>query len=354
MRLANQSPSTARTISSILSLKDYIVYAITGCLATDITHAAYTSLFNIGRRTWDDALLRAAGVQRKMLPDRVLWPTDLVGQSSAGFRELTGTPAGLPVFCGGPDGSMGVIGLGIARGRSMYNIAGTSDVVFTRMGVTPRQASRQLVVNPVISALEWFVGGPTGITGGFLSWFLELAGMGVTPSSYAMVEQEIAAAPPAPTGIIVIPTLSGDRTPRWNKNQKGAMFGLTLHHTRGQLFRAIFEGSAYQLFEVLQVLLRVTSCDERLVCGGGALTSTWAQVRADVLGLPIYMIPTEDASALGAAMAAHIGVERYTGFAQASEHMVPLARIIASPDPRTHDKYLAQYERFEHLKDTVT
>jgi xylulokinase len=127
-------------------------------------------------------------------------------------------------------------------------------------------------------------------------------------ASWHDVYEEAFDVPPGAGGVVFLPYLSGERTPRFDPDARGAWVGLGLEHGRGHLLRAALEGVAFALREGLEALEEAgTAVPELRLAGGGTAEEPWQQLLADVLGRPLRVLPggvAAVASARGAALLA--------------------------------------------------
>jgi sugar (pentulose or hexulose) kinase len=216
-------------------------------------------------------------------------------------------PAGLPVAVGGPDGTVGCLGAGLTEPGLAVDVAGTSDVVFVISSRPVRVPGANLVLNAYLVPGLWAVGGPTGLTGGCLDWFVGAFPPPGDPSRpvYERVEAAVAAVPPGAEGLNFSPNLTGARTPLWNPQARGQMTGIGPQHGWGHVARAIMEGVATQVAEIVAIAHAAGAPvrEVRLV-GGGGRSYEWQKIRAAALGRPVAVV--RGGSLTGSAMIAGV------------------------------------------------
>jgi xylulokinase len=133
---------------------------------------------------------------------------------------------------------------------------------------------------------------------------------------------------------------------------RGALTGLSLRHGRGELARAMLEGSALEMGLHLDLLRGAgTPVTELRVSGGDARLTTWNQVKADVLGIPVVRI-AGDAAVTGVAMLAGIGAGVYRDVDEAIARCVHIAER-REPDPSAAGTYRAIAQRYRELVDAA-
>jgi gluconokinase len=288
-------------------LKDWILHRLTGRWATDIGLASTTGLLDIWQRQWADEALALAGISAEQLLPLVS-PAAIVGEVTAAAGAATGLPPGLPVVAGTHDGGLANLGAGGDKPGDLVITVGTSGAV------------RLLVDNPVLDSQMrtwcylfsddlWLAGGAINNGGLALQWirdhcFRDLSGNWLARTEALM--EEVAEVPPGAGGIIALPYLAGERTPHWDAESRATIHGLSLEHTRAHVARALLEGVAFSLAEVLQAV--ESGLDRALdrsrpvrLTGGITNSALWSQIVSDVLGLPLLPVQRADASALGAA-----------------------------------------------------
>ena len=162
--------------------------------------------------------------------------------------------------------------------------------------------------------------------------------------SLAELERMAQESVPGANGLIFLPYLAGERSPIWDAEASAAWIGLRLGHTRADMVRAVFEGAAFGLRQIMQRAQdQWTWQPSKLVgVGGGAHSRFWAQIKADVRQLDYGMAEFTDASALGAALLGGVASQRYGGLDDASLPTINVASQYIKPGPRER---CAIYER---------
>jgi xylulokinase len=147
--------------------------------------------------------------------------------------------------------------------------------------------------------------------------------------------------------------LSGSTAPRWNDAMRGAFLGLAMNHTSAHLARAVLEGCAYALRDIVERLdaLGLGHGEVRIV-GGGARDDLWASIKADVLGRPVRRVLTQEATAVGAAMIAGVGAGVFADFSAALV-AVQLDPNSIDPEPAAQRQYADAYGRYLAAFDAV-
>jgi gluconokinase len=301
-----------------VGLKDFVLHALTGTLATELSSASATGLLDLSTRSWNPAALEVAGLREDQLP-AVLPTTAVLGLGKAVAARL-GLPVNTPVVVGAGDGPLGNLGTG-ALGDGVVGLSiGTSG------------AARMVVERPVVDesgrlfcyALTedaWVVGGAVSNGGIAIRWAGGVFGQeGGTDSELL---QLAASVPPGSDGLVMLPYLLAERAPLWDPTLTGAFLGLRHSHTRGHLVRAVVEGVALQLWTITAELDRISPVREVRATGGVFRSGVWRDAVAGVLGHPLTVTGGAEGSALGAAALGLTALGRVGSLAAGLDHLAP-------------------------------
>lgn len=348
----HNEPEVYGKTSTVLLPKDYLRYRLTGKLATDVSDASATLMFDLARRDWSEELLAAFEISRKMLPD-VHESRTPTGRITPEASRDTGIPIGVPVVAGGGDAECGALGLGLTGSPSdegvLLSNLGTSGQVFA---VTAEPKVDPLGrVHSLCHVVEgrWHVMGAILSGGVALTWARGLLTPpgGEAPDFKALAE-EAARAGTGAGGVLFLPYLMGERTPHMDPDASAAFVGLRLHHNRGHMVRAVMEGVAFALRDGLEVLreMGINPTEVRLV-GGGASSPLWREIQRDVFNLPVRVGVADHGAAYGAALLAGVGAEAFPSVeeALASKSWGELSQ----PDPEAASEYERVYARYRQL-----
>ena len=222
---ARRSPG-ARPDRWLLSLKDYLTFQLTGIPCTDRATASYTQLFDAAAALVcaDRHGMRCAHGD----PSSVRSGVALAGRVTPASAKLTGLVPGIPVAVGGPDGSTGALGVGAVRPGLTVDIAGTTDVLLHVTDMPAIQVSGGAVLNAYLLDGLWTVGGPTGLTGGGLTWLAATLGHELADAAYRVLEPALDAADPGE--LMIRTTLTGRRLPGWDARVRGRIDGISGEH----------------------------------------------------------------------------------------------------------------------------
>jgi len=352
MWLKTHEPDIYARTAHMLNAKDYVNFKLTGRIATDYSDASGTNAFDLNTFTWSQTIIDAAGIDRALLPE-AMESTAILGGVTRDAAAATGLAEGTPVAVGGGDGSCAAVGVGCIAPGMAYGYVGSSSWI--------AMTSKKPIVDEQMRTMNWahVVPGylqPAGTmqtAGAAYQWVKNEICLAETASAqadgvspYEIINAKIATSPPGANGLIFLPYMLGERTPRWNPNARGAFIGLTLAHTRADMLRAVLEGVTYNLCIIADIFRAHVPFDALTVIGGGAKGAIWRQMMADIYGLRIRKLNVlEEATSMGAAVTAGVAAGVFDGF----DVIERFIRIDSThePDPVA----AAQYQRMKPIFD---
>jgi len=341
--------------ASFVSIKEYVIFRLTGQWVVDWSIASATGLCDIAKHEWNDTALSLLGLTAANLSELVS-PRSFFAKWDKDMTDLMGLPPDVPLVIGGGDGPLASIGVGAFDSSSLAINLGTSAaarVIISRPEVDPEGRLWTYVVDEDL----WVIGGVVSSGGIVYDWLLKNLFSGTEEAKYDVLTRHVheyadrlaAAVPPGSANLIFIPYLAGELSPDWRPHTRGSFFGLDLVHNRGHLVRAVLEGitrSIYRVSESVQSLLN-TQFNEIRVTGGLTSSSTWLQIAADMLGIPILVPESVEGSARGAAMLAMVALGLKSGIEDFGDLMA--TRQCIDTRAEIHAYYERQYPKFEEL-----
>jgi len=327
----DHEPQQFARVRHLLLPKDYVRFRLTGELATDVSDASGTALFDVVRRRWSFEAADGLGLDRSILP-KMHESSDVTGTISGQAAESTGLAAGTPVAGGGGDQASGAVGNGIVQPGAVSCTLGTSGVVFAHMEEVAYDPQGRVHTFCHAVRDKWHVMGVTQGAGLSLQWFRNQFAPG---ASYDDLMAEAVQSPPGARGLYWIPYLMGERTPHLDASARGGWIGLTAKHTRADLIRALIEGVSYSQKDALDLVaaMGVHAASVR-ASGGGARSRVWRQILADVFGTPVATLASQEGSALGAAILAMVATGEYSSVPDACGAIV---RDQETVEPRSEE-----------------
>ena len=328
--LKNERPDIYRDAWKFLEPKDYINLVLTGRAAAGFDSIAAHWLCdtrNIDKIDYHSGLLSRSGITREKLPDLCL-STEILGELKAKPASDLGLPAGIPVVCGTPDIHSACIGSGAVRDYEGHLYIGTSSWISAHVPFRKTDVMHKIATLPSAIPGRYFIANEQETSGESLRFlinnifFADDEFKTVKPNNiYELCNQIASRVPPGSQGLIFTPWLFGERTPVENATIRGGFHNLSLHHTRADMIRSVFEGVAFNLRWLLKYVEEFQGRPFQYLnfIGGGARSELWCQILADVLQRPIRPVnePVE-ANARGVALLTSVSMG-YTTFDKISD-----------------------------------
>lgn len=344
-------PEIWKKTAHILLPKDYVRFTLTGEYITDVSDASGMQLLDIAKRDYSDEVLKKLQIDRALLP-RVAESSDEGGRILASAAQKCGLKAGTVVAGSAGDQAAAAIGNGIVEsGIASCNI-GTSGVVFAH--TEKPLIDKQGRIHTFCHAVEgkWHVMGVTQGAGLSMKWFKDnfyAEEARSLPDVYARINEDIAQISIGSEGLLYLPYLMGERTPHLDADAKGVFFGITPRHTRAHFARAVMEGVSFSLLDCLNVI-RETGQDpkEVRIGGGGAKSTIWKQMIADIFGCACVATNSGEAGALGAAILAGVAAGVFDSVVSACRGMIRITEHYA-PDLQKTKQYREFYRIYSGI-----
>jgi xylulokinase len=349
--MRRHEPDIYARAATFATTNTLLFHWLTGERRVDWTAASFMGLFDFRSMDWGTALAAKLGFDlRRLAPVSAPHSTaPLSGRAAA----LMGLPAGIPVALGGLDGAMSSVGVGAIIPGDAFDVSGTSEMIAVCLPepvICPELLTRWHVVPGV-----WTLIGAISTPGAALQWFRDkLYAPGVQADSqelYEAMTAEAASSPPGANGVVFLPHMMGERAPIWDPHARGVFFGLSLTTSRGDMIRAILEGAAYAMGQLIDLIQGYSGMRIRRVVaiGGAARNPLWRQIKADVWGIELLAPPVREATVLGAALTGGVGAGLYADYADAVRRAVPAGGEVTSPDVTRREAYGRQRQVYQRL-----
>ena len=331
----------------------YVAWRAAGRLAVDPSNASSAMLLDVGTRDWSEEACAGFGVEvDKLAP--ISPAHEVLGPVAPWLRDAAGLEASTLVVLGCGDEMAATLGAGVIDPGTVCDVMGTAEPVcaVTSEPTLDRECVTEL--HPHASPGDWLLENPGWLSGGAYRWFRDEFGSGEHPpgefDAYELLNDAAAGVPAGAEGVIWVPALAGAMAPEWNADARAAWFGLTASHGRGHVIRAMIEGNAFALKDVLDSMSMAGLDATELVCvGGGAKADLLLQVRADVTGLPVTRPDDVETTARGAAMLAAVGAGLHGDVRAAAREMRGPRRAHLLPDAERQSTYAAAHGRYRDV-----
>ena len=360
--LKRNEPSLFRKISKFLLLEDYLVYRLTGRFATEHSIVCSSLLFDLSRRRWWTEMLDYIGICEDQLP-QLNPPGAALGDITPEAAGETGLFSGTLVSTGAYDQAANALGAGNIESGVVTETTGGSMAVVATINKAVLDPKRRMPCHRHAVPGKYFLQPWCETAGAVLKWFRDnFGGQEIAKAEkegkdpYDLLMAQASKVLPGSEGLVMLPHFMGASSPEFNPNAKGALLGLSLHHGRGHVVRAIIESVAYMLRGNVELLEELgVDVKEVRSTGGGARSRLWSQVKADVLQKTVVTVNTEETAALGAALLAGVAAGTFTSLEKAVRSMVSIKeQFTPSEDNKRvydegYEKYVKLYSSLEPL-----
>ncbi len=342
--MKKNEPENFTRIKKIMLPKDYINYRLTGVHATDYSDASGMLLLDVEHKCWSKEMLEICSVSEAQMP-KLFESYEVIGTIRDFVSGALGLPRDCVVVAGAGDNAAAAVGTGVV-GKGGCNISlGTSGTLFI--------SSDHFSVDPN-NALHAFAHADGGyhLMGCMLSaascnkWFCEDI---LNTSDYAAEQADITDDRLGRNRVFFLPYLMGERSPINDTNARGTFTGMSMDTTRADLTQAVLEGVAFAIRDSFEVAKNLgLDILRSKLCGGGAKSPLWRKIFANVLGIPLDLVKTEQGPGYGGAMLAMVGCGVFESVQDASDALVEIASTV-EPDPALTARYEAQYQKFRKI-----
>ena len=358
MWFKNNRPELWSNCKRVLLGEDFIVYSLTGKAQIDYSLAARTAAFDIEKKCWIKEIFDATGINVALMSSAVPSGT-VAGEITESVKKTLGIDYSFTVVNGCHDQITAMIGAGVFDSTVAMDGTGTVECIPVILDQKPQYISFYEYGYSVVPFINGkyacyafsFTGGAT------LKWFRDnfaelenQKSQSEGKNVYAELDKTVSE---DPTGILVLPHFAGAATPYMDNDSKAAFIGITLETDKRDLYKALMEGTSYEMLLNFDKMREFTGNIKALkATGGGASSDVWLQIKADILGMDIIALDCKEVGAAGTA--ALIG--NTTGIFEAIENtvekMAPIRKVF-SPNQKKNKTYLSLYKKYKNLYNAV-
>ncbi|MBS1505617.1 MAG: gluconokinase [Bacteroidetes bacterium] len=340
--LKENDPDTFAHAHKFISIKEYVLFHLTGEFVVDYSIASATGMFDLGRRCWADESLSLVGISAQRLSNPANGPKSLF--MKAEYAQMLNL-VGIPLILGASDGCLAQLGSQAMGDGDMSITIGTSGAV--RMATKQRKPDALgRVFNYILDDHHFICGGATNSGTALLQWYSTHIDSSSTTDLHEFAER-VKDIPAGSEGLVMIPYLLGERAPLYQPEVKGAFLGITIQHTSRHFQRALLEGICFQLRWIAETVEEVCGPARSIyISGGFTRSAAWMQMLSDVLGKELILREENDASAIGAAQFG------FRTLAIPHEFSVKTLRKF-KPDSGLHSLYSASYLNYRRLNAAI-
>lgn len=337
-------PKNFAKIARIMLPKDYVNYCLTGVHCCDYSDASGMLLLDVEHKRWSKEMLELCGVSESQMP-KLFESYEVVGTLLPSVAKELGLPPTVKVVAGAGDNAAAAVGTGTVGSGGCNISLGTSGTIFISSG--------SFGVDPH-NALHAFAHADGGyhLMGCMLSaascnkWLCEDI---LKTDDYAAEQADIAPEKLGRNHVYFLPYLMGERSPINDTNARGTFIGMTMDTSRSDLVQAVLEGVAFAIRDSFEVARSLGITISRAkICGGGSKSPLWRTIFANVLGIPLDLVKTEQGPGYGAVLLAMVGCGQYGSVQAAADALVEVVSTV-EPDAKLTARYEARYQQFRKI-----
>lgn len=354
-------------IWKVLTIDGFIVLKLTGRATIHYSGAAFYGVaYDLRKRIFDEAMMAELGIDPALMPEQFS-SEEIVGEVTDAAERATGLAKGTPVAAGQVDCNASWVGAGaidVGDIQSNLGTVGNFGIVHRDIDFVFSDHGRKLMSFPYSTEKnDTLITVPTTTTGGqTLRYLRDAFGQAEVESerllgisAYDLFNVEAERVPVGAEGLVVLPFLMGERTPIWDPNARGVIFGLSLHHGKGHLVRAFMEGVAFAMYDSFRIVKEagLTVRLPMVLNEGGAVSRLWRRIITDVFAVETAMVKRRTGAPFGDAVLAGVATGVFPDFSVTKEWVEyedPL-----EPDAKNHERYqeiFHLYKRiYEHVKE---
>lgn len=355
--MQEHEPAIMEKTRTWLLIEDFLNYMLCGARTTDFSMASCTMFLDQNTRAWSEEIIAASGINGDILPEPRQSGTQ-IGAVTEEAAAATGLAAGTPVILGGHDLLCGTLPVGAFEPGAALDVTGTWEcIIFSKKEPVMNDALRDMgmTVQASVARDRHAIWGAAPAAE-MLEWFRKEFGAAAKQRAAAAGGEEwdyllaaAAAAEPGAGGVFFLPHMSASACPVQDEKSRGAFVGLGTRAGFNEMLRAVIEGLNYQFLDIVNAAESSleTSVDKVIAVGGGTKSALGMQNKADIINRPIEVPGIEEATPLGAAILAGIGVGLYDSEQEAFKRVYREGTTY-EPDPDRAAKFK---ERFAIYKD---
>ncbi len=346
--MKENEPDNFAKIEKIMLPKDYLAYKLSGVHCTDVSDASGMLLFDVKNKCWSKEMMEICSVKESQLA-KIFESYEVVGNIKPEIADELGLSKDVKIIAGAGDNAAAAVGTGTV-GDGKCNISlGTSGTIFI--------SSKDFVVDDK-NALHAFAhsDGHFHLMGCMLSaascnkWWMEDI---IGTTDFAKEQTPITDDKLGENHVYYMPYLMGERSPHNNPDARAVFIGMTMDSTRADMTQAVLEGVCFGIRDSFEVAKsQGIKIESTKICGGGAKSPLWKKMMANVLGIPVEVIESEEGPGYGGAILAAVGCGEYASVEEAADKLVKVVDVV-KPDAELTAKYEKRYQYFKKLYPTM-
>lgn len=354
MWLKKNEPAAVKRTSHILQCFSYIVFKLTNQTTADqAMKMNYCPLYDLEKKSWSRERADLLGIKFEILPERIGWATEVAGVITRQAAQECGLAPGTKVTIGTGDSFAEMVGAGLVVPGSAALIYGS----FMPLLIVDNEPISKWEGNHCLPGL-YFDGVHVRTGAALTRWFRDQFGIlesvieqEIGENAYQLLDRQAARITPGCDGLIAIPDFSGDAGKLSPSLSRGCLLGLTTSHTRAHIYRALLEGTGYELRYQLET--QGISLTEINAVGGGVKGRIWTKIICDILNLTQNVMDIPYGAPYGDAYLAGMAAEIFTDTRILIEKWLRRVATTVKPDISTRSVYQKNYDIYKTARNAL-
>jgi xylulokinase len=352
--IQQNDPETYKETKCFLTPKDFINFMLSGEACIDLSEGIGTYLINRHTFQWDDTLINAIGIDKKVFP-RIVGSSEVIGAVTQKAADAIGLAVGTKVVGGGGDMFCSLLAGGMTEYGVVSDLTGTGSLI-CYFNKEPLMDRRVMNLPHVIDG--WVSFGCIDNSGGAYKWLKNtLARMETAEaeqkgiSAYDYLDDLAEKEPYGNHGLLFYPYLMGERT-LGTPFARGMFIGMTAGTSIGAMTRAVLEGIAYEHKRTLDIFEQNGTVSSVIHTGGGAMGDLWSQIKADIYQKPIYTLKNSEGGVVASAILAATGVGGFPSAVEGAKLFTKIEKEFC-PDKSKAPRYEYMYNQYKTIHDLM-
>lgn len=355
----NRNTDAVKNAAAILYYEDFVGYMLTGKRMVSYSSAARSMAFDIKKMDWSEELLSLAGIRKEQMSVPVK-PCTVIGTILPEVAEELHLNPDMKLVVGGHDQSCAALGSGLVDMKTGECGMGTCEFLFTMLPqavMTPYMIENDFTCIPYILPDTYLSSLEVTTCGALKNWARDSVLSGFKKDCEALGKDFYACIDDAVkdirTEVMVLPQFGSSGNPDLSTDARGTITGLTIHTKAEEIYRAILEGMAFQMYLSYERLKTLGTQMESIVAtGGGAVSDLTLQIRADVFNMKVMSLENEESGTLGCMLMAATGAGAYPSLKEGIKRAVKIKKEFI-PDPAMHKYYMDKFEKYKKLYEKM-
>lgn len=349
----NELPEIFSKTYKFISIKEYLIHKLFNKFIVDRSIVSGTGVYNINNLCWDENILKILEIEDTQLSE-VVSTTHYETHMNEKIAEEINLNIDIPVVIGAGDGVLSAVGTGAVNSGQAVATIGTSGAVRVLIEA-PKidEKCRTWCYN--LTDEYWVAGGAINNGGIVLRWLRDnfapceqVISKKIDLDPYEILTDYAKTIPAGSNGLVMLPYFLGERSPNWNANARGILFGLHLQHKKEHIIRATMEGIIYRMYSLYIALKDVTGdINEIRVSGSFVRSKVWLQIMADVFGKVISVPNALEGAAFGAAILGLFSIGQIKNIKEGANNVKIIENFYPNFD--NHKKYQKIYNLYERI-----